>query len=234
MTRKELSIVIPVFNEEDNIESLFQRWQLDLKQTDILFEFIFINDGSTDKSLTLLSSLAKTYDSVKVFTQKNSGHGVALRQGYNLALTSEWVFQLDADSQYTPTAFLHMWKNRENYDLLIGSIPEKKASIARRLISKSSVMLVKILCRKSFNEINTPYRLMRSSDLINILPKIPPQSFAINIMLSMYYLSKGMRIFSTPLNELSRQKPRKSKLNKYIFTGALLSFFQIIQFRSRL
>lgn len=229
-----LTVVLPVFNEEKNIAHLIHRWQHYFIKKDISFEFIIINDGSTDSSLAVLEQLAKSNSTIKVYSQENKGHGPAIRKGYTLALQNDWVFQLDADSLYDTDAFEKMWNQKADYDFLVGQINQKNTTTARWLISWVSVTLVKLLCGASSNDINTPYRLMRTEDLASILPKIAEDSFAVNIMLSMYYIRNKKRKYTTPLNYADADMERKSKMNGYFLRGALLSFFQLIQFGRRL
>lgn len=230
----ELAVVLPVFNEEKNIVQLIYRWQHYFSKKNISFEFIIINDGSGDESLTILEQLSKNNNRIKVYSQENKGHGPAIRKGYTLALNSDWIFQLDADSFYDTDAFDEMWKHKENYDFLVGKINQKNTTTARRLISWISVTLVRLLCRASSKDINTPYRLMHADDVASILPKIPEDSFAVNIMVSMYYIKNKKKIYSIPLKYIDTDTIRKSKMNNYFLRGALLSFFQLIQFGRKL
>ncbi|MEP7188176.1 MAG: glycosyltransferase, partial [Roseiflexaceae bacterium] len=75
----ELSVVIPVFNEEDNLPSLHQRLTTVLRQTGLRYEIIFVDDGSRDESLSLLRALATNDPQVLVVElARNFGHQVAI------------------------------------------------------------------------------------------------------------------------------------------------------------
>lgn len=230
----QLSIVLPVYNEEGNIASLLQRWDVYLRNAGITFNFIVVNDGSTDGSLSILQELSKSNNRIIVHSQENKGHGPAIRYGYELAAQSEWVFQLDADSLYDTSAFEEMWVKKDAYDFLIGQPDQKNASAGRRFISWASVMTVRLMCGRSTQEVNMPYRLMRRAQLQQVLPAIPRDSFAVNIMITMYYLKNRKKILSVPLQYLPGSIARKSKTNPYFIRGAFVSFFQIIQFGMRL
>src|SRR5580692_2716366 len=112
-----LAVVIPVYNEQDNLIPLLQDWQPVFQETRVPYLLIFIDDGSTDNSLRLLEQVSDP--AVRVITQPNSGHGPAVLRGYRLALDAEWVFQIDSDHQLDPGAFQDLWSNRDQYDLLL-------------------------------------------------------------------------------------------------------------------
>lgn len=229
-----LSVVIPVYNEAKNLLILLERWTSFLLHQGISFEFILVNDGSTDQSAALLAQWSAQYPFVQVFTQENKGHGPAIRLGYTKALESEWVFQLDADSPYDTAAFEEMWRLRLTADFWLGEADHKNAAWFRRLISSIAVRTVQLTCGTRLRSINSPYRLMRTEDLRVILPQIPAESFAVNIMVSMYYIRHRKKIRTLVVNTIEGTAARKSRINTYFLKGALVSFWQIIQYRTRL
>ncbi|MBX2926039.1 MAG: glycosyltransferase family 2 protein [Chitinophagaceae bacterium] len=229
-----LSIVIPVFNEEKNLSRLYSTWVRAFSDLDIRYHFVFINDGSTDDSLRLLETFAAEDENVSVVNQSNQGHGPSIITGYKAALNAEWIMQMDADNPYDTDAFAEMWRHKEQYDLLVGGRKEKNAGFYRKLISLLSVFWAAVLTGKFFEHINTPYRLMRSTDVRDALAIIPPDSFAPNIMLSMYYIRKRRRIFVAALRRQPIAVVKKSSMSSYIAAGAVKSLFQLIKFRSRL
>src|SRR5579859_3453138 len=112
---KTLSIVVPVYNEEQNIFRLYTEVMTVLKTlSDFDYEFIFINDGSRDSSWALLSNLALKDQHVKCINfSRNFGHQIALTAGYDHA-QGDVIISMDADLQDPPTLILEMldaWKN---------------------------------------------------------------------------------------------------------------------------
>lgn len=116
MTTKltKLSIVIPCFNERETILSLLEA----VRDAPIASkEIILVDDGSTDGTRELLTSL-KSDDLRVIFHQKNKGKGAALRTGFSAALGDICIVQ-DADMEYDP----------QEYPLVIGPILENKADV---------------------------------------------------------------------------------------------------------
>ena len=101
-----ISIVIPFYNEEDNIdmyeERLFPVVDEISKRYNEEFNYIFIDDGSVDKTLVKLNEIAENNSSVKVIPHvKNKGLGAALKTGTDAA-DGDFVVLLDSDLTYRP------------------------------------------------------------------------------------------------------------------------------------
>ncbi|HUB60919.1 MAG TPA: glycosyltransferase family 2 protein, partial [Puia sp.] len=195
------------------------------------YHMIFIDDGSTDNSLRLLSQVDDP--SIRVITQVNAGHGPAILRGYRLALEAEWVFQIDSDHQLDPAAFQHLWSNRDQYDLLLAERVNKDASSGRRLISGISRGIVHALYGSAVKDVNSPYRLMRAACLGQALQKIPAGSFAPNVLITAWFVLKKSRIFTTKTRPRGGAGRRRSRLSGYILRGAVRSAFQTLMFRLR-
>jgi len=82
----KLSIVIPIYNEEENIDSLINRLRTVVAQMQISCEYIFVNDGSKDHSFQLIKNLALADPAVKYIDfSRNFGHQIAVSAGLDLA-----------------------------------------------------------------------------------------------------------------------------------------------------
>jgi len=115
---EKVSIVIPVYNEEDNLELLLAKLQA---LTDFEWEAIFVNDGSRDQSAEILDELAQKDDRVKVIHfLKNYGQTAAMAAGF--AHTQyDIVVPLDADLQNDPADIVHLLaKMAKGYDVVSG------------------------------------------------------------------------------------------------------------------
>jgi dolichol-phosphate mannosyltransferase len=240
--RPTLAVVIPVYNEQENLMPLLGDWQPVFQETGVPYEMIFIDDGSTDSSLRLLEQLGGP--PIRVIAQPNAGHGPAILRGYRLALEAEWVFQIDSDHQLDPAAFQDLWNNRDRYDLLLAEREDKDASFGRRLISGISRGIVHTLYGRgrasggndagsAVNDVNSPYRLIRAARLGEALRNIPAGSFAPNVLITAWFVLKKSRIFTTKTKPRGGAGRRRSKLNAYILRGAIRSAFQTLLFRLR-
>lgn len=118
----DISIIIPLLNEEESLTELHQWIAKCLSNSQYLYEVIFIDDGSTDnswKSIALLCAENKNTKAIRF--HRNYGKSQALHAGFNLA-QGEVVFTMDADLQDSPEEILGMHKRltQENLDILSG------------------------------------------------------------------------------------------------------------------
>lgn len=112
-----LSIITPTFNRAHTLPRLFQSLQA---QVDKRFEWIVVDDGSTDDTASLLNEFQnKKSCSMTILSQKNSGKHVAINKGVRAA-QGEWVVILDSDDALTPDAVATILQTKETYKLKTG------------------------------------------------------------------------------------------------------------------
>ena len=132
-----LSVVVPVFNEEKNIKILYQELINVLTKLDLTFEIIFVDDGSTDKSLAILSELQENDSKIVVISfRRNFGQTAALSAGFDYA-NGDIIITLDGDLQNDPKDIPKLLqKLSEGYDIVNGWRFDRKDSFfSRRLPS---------------------------------------------------------------------------------------------------
>jgi len=238
----ELTVVIPVFNEEKSIVGLLQDWHNTFQSIPVRYHFLIVDDGSGDNSGPILQSMKEQLPDIEIHTQTNAGHGPAILAGYRQALgidppttpAPEWIFQIDSDHQHDPSVFTTLWKNRHSFDFLLGERMDKNATLPRQFVSGISRWTVRFFYGPKVKDVNSPYRLMRSSELKEALPFIPRNTFAPNILLTAWFVFFQTRIFTTALGNRSEGIRRQSKMNRYFLRGCFQSIFQTILFRFRL
>lgn len=139
MTMKtKISAVVPIFNEEGNIEILYERTKTTFKKIDKNFEIIFVNDGSFDNSKKLLLKIARKDKKVKVITfSRNFGHMSAINAGLSHS-SGKKVVVMDADMQDPPNVIERMYrKSLEGYDVVYGIKKKRKEGFVRKFLFKS-------------------------------------------------------------------------------------------------
>ena len=140
----DVSIVVPIFNEEESLPYLVEQLLLVMKAGKESFELILVNDGSSDRSADVLDSLSKQIpEIVCIFLRKNYGQTAAMAAGFDIA-KGEVVVTLDGDLQNDPADIpLLIAKLREGYDLVSGwRFNRKDAVINRKLPSKIANRLI--------------------------------------------------------------------------------------------
>lgn len=134
----EISVVIPVYNEEVNIKHLIERLMTSLNALNRSFEIIFTNDGSKDQSLSLLCAAQEQYpDHISVINFKgNFGQHMAIIAGFEIA-RGDIIVTLDADLQNPPEEIYKLLeKVDEGYDYVSSYRDKRKDNFFRTYLSK--------------------------------------------------------------------------------------------------
>jgi glycosyltransferase involved in cell wall biosynthesis len=134
----DLSVVFPVFNEEENVPILLDEIARALEGKGWTYEMVAVDDGSADRSLAVLRDLKTRYSMLRVITfEKNSGQTAALDAGWRAA-RGRFVVSLDADLQNDPADIPKMMKEleRSGSDMVIGVRVNRKDTWSRRMQSK--------------------------------------------------------------------------------------------------
>jgi glycosyltransferase involved in cell wall biosynthesis len=128
-----VSIIIPIFNEEENIASLVDNISEALKRQAFTYEVLFINDGSTDSSGQILEQLADTNKQLKLIQlRRNYGQTAAIMAGFDFA-SGHIIVPMDADLQNDPRDIPKLVeKIKEGYDVCSGWRKERKDSLLKR------------------------------------------------------------------------------------------------------
>lgn len=133
-----LSVVIPIFNEEECLTEMYRQASKVLKILDRSYEIIFVNDGSTDKSSLILKNIQANDENVKIINlSRNFGHQAAITAGMNCAV-GDALFTIDGDLQDPPEVMLEMvnkWK--DGFDIVYAKhIKRKGETIFKKATAK--------------------------------------------------------------------------------------------------
>ncbi len=134
----DLSVVFPVYNEEENVPVLLDEIVKALAGQPWTYEIIAVDDGSRDRSLDVLREMREKVPNLRVITfEKNSGQTAALDAGWRAA-RGEFVVSLDADLQNDPADIPRMMREREarGVDMIIGVRVNRHDTWSRRMQSK--------------------------------------------------------------------------------------------------
>jgi len=230
----ELALVMPVYNEQACIAGVVRSWREMLDGMGIRYRMLVLDDGSTDGTGAVLDAFAAE-DGVEVIHKPNSGHGPTILRGYRRAVClADWVFQCDSDDEMKPEAFPALWAMREQYDALFGVRAGRKQGAARRLISACSRLTVRMLFGRGVEDVNTPYRLIRSRALAKIIERVPDDTFAPNVIVSGALCRAGAKIYNHPVPHECRSTGNVSIVKWKLWRAALTSFWQTLRCRPRI
>lgn len=164
MNKTDISVVIPIYNEAENIRELYDRLTASITPISPRYELIFIDDGSTDNSLNMLKDLRSKDKNIRIlkFT-RNFGQQSAVLAGFRHC-KGEIIIQLDADLQNPPEEIPKLiQKLNEGFDLVSGVRKKRQDSFLRKTCSSFLFFLVSKLMGKKIRLDISSFRVMKRS-----------------------------------------------------------------------
>ena len=166
-----LSVVIPVHNELDSLEELNFRLYNTLKneKTIDLFELIYVDDGSTDKSNQLLCNLIKNSNSSLITLRANFGKSMALLAGF-LSAKGDYIATIDSDLQDFPEDIPILFEslNKFNCDLVCGWRSKRKDTLAKKFVSGLYNKTIKLITGLEIHDHNCGLKLYKKEVISHI------------------------------------------------------------------
>jgi len=208
MTRPDLSVVFPVYNERENIPLLLDEIHQALRKTPLTYEIIAINDGSSDGSLEALRTRQSSDSSLRVFSlEKNSGQTAALDAGWRAA-EGEYVVSLDADLQNDPADIPAMFARlqREGVDMMIGVRTNRRDTIGRKLQSKIGNAIRNWITGDQISDTGCSLKLVRRSSIDRVRLYTGMHRFLPTLL-----RIEGFKVAEMPVNH----RPRQFGVSKY-------------------
>lgn len=160
-----LSVVVPVYNEVDNVEPLHREIDAALAGLEGGVEFVYVDDGSRDGSGERLLELAKRDQRVRVIRfDANHGQSAALDAGFR-AVQGEFTVTLDADLQNDPADIPRLLEALDRADVVNGVRMKRRDSRVRKISSRIANGFRNWITRESVTDVGCSLRVMRSSYL---------------------------------------------------------------------
>ena len=205
----KLYIVIPAYNESENIRQLVEDWYPVIEKHNGEGEsrMVVIDDGSRDDTFKILCEMAKDRPLLQPLTKENAGHGATVLYGYKYALAhgADYIFQTDSDGQTLPDEFEPFWKRRKKYDMVIGWRRVRGDGAGRVFVTRTLRKVINLCFRVKIPDANTPYRLMNARTLEKYIDIIPEDYFLTNVVVSVIFKKKGCRTRYIPITFRPRQ-----------------------------
>lgn len=214
-----LMIVIPAYNEEMNIESVVKQWHPIVERIGKESRLFVINDGSTDGTQEKLAGLQKIYPHLYAVNKANQGHGATILYGYRCAIAegADYIFQTDSDGQTLPEEFWQLWEKRRECGLLIGSRKDRQDGWQRVLVTRVLRLVLRLTFGCWVEDANTPFRLMKSEQLEEVMKEIPENYSLSNVLMTVLYTKKNLGVQYFPITFRPRQGGKNSINMKRIF-----------------
>ena len=203
MNRVNLSIIIPVYNEEKTVGETISSLISKASSLGITHEIIAVNDASTDKSEGILEKFVPSIK--KINHPFNKGYGASLKTGIKQS-RYDWIMIMDGDGTY-PVEFLpSLLKEIGQYDMVIGARDKNSKGIPseRKLAKKFLNRFAGYLAGKTVPDLNSGMRLFKKEMVLNYWD-IFPDRFSFTSTLTMIGLAKGYETAFVPIDYYKRQ-----------------------------
>lgn len=218
---KNVSLVLPAFNEEKAIEKTIREFQ----KVDIFDEIIVVDNNSSDKT----SQIAKKCG-VIVVSEKRQGYGYALRRGYSEA-NSDLIISCDVDGTYDANDVKYLLKLSNKYDFVFGSRPRAKKqwlrgsnmTFIRRFTNRLISSFINILFGgKSLTDLGCTFRLMNKKSYLKIKDYFHIGGAHFQPELTILALINGVSITEVPVHY--KERIGESKLSGTFSQGFKLAW----------
>lgn len=195
----ELTIIIPVYDEEDNMNRLEKELKIFLDTVLKKTKILFVNDGSKDNSQVLIESICKRNEHFYYISfAENQGLSTAIKAGFDHADT-ELIGYIDADLQTSPQDFSILLKEIEHCELVTGVRADRKDSFIKNASSTIANKIRRAFTHDGMDDTGCPLKIMKA----DFAKKIPMFN-GLHRFLPAMILLQGGRIKQVPVRHFPR------------------------------
>ena len=227
MNQIQISIVVPLYNEEAVFPELIARLDKLISNLSLNIEVVLIDDGSTDKTSSMMSQLALFNSHYScVFLSRNYGHQIALSAGLQEAKGDEGVFIIDGDLQDPPELLPVFYKKmKEGFDVIYAIRKKRKESIIKRFAYYLFYRVQKKLIPFEIPIDSGDFSLL-SRKVVNVLNKMPEESKYVRGLRAWIGLKQYGIAYERNERQAGKSKYSTGKLLKLAYNG-IFNFTEI-------
>lgn len=164
-----ISIILPIFNEKKSLNHVLFAWNKYLSTTNIDFEFLLCEDGSTDGTKDLIGELLNLYPCIDLSTKERRGYGGGVLAGINKA-QKDYILCIDSDGQCMPDSFDFFLENIDQNSVLIGIRSPRKDPAIRKAYSFMFKAYFNLLFDTAIADPSCPYILASKQLFLSTVP----------------------------------------------------------------
>lgn len=228
-----LSIVIPIYNEQEVIEKVIRDIHSAILSKLPDSELLAIDDGSSDSTPFLLDNLAREYSQVIPFHKENGGHGDALLYGMARA-EGQYMFLMDSDGQTDPNDFWLLWNRRDQAKFLCGVRVRRYDPLHRLVIARLLRIGIRILFCAHCRDANVPFKLFTKEFWQKASPFIPRETLTPSLFLSIWARKSTDGFEEVDISHLPRQSGSSTIRYLKLMRFCARAFLQLLMFRRAL
>ena len=226
-------IVIPTYNERDNIEELLEA----ITRIEPAAHLLIVDDNSPDHTSEIVENLIKSTYTDRLFLLKRTGKmglGTAYLDGFKWALTRDYdyIFEMDADLSHNPKYLPDFLAAIQTHDVVVGSryVPGggvRNWGVIRKFISRGGSLYARTILGIPLRDLTSGFKCFRSEVLRAIdLDGIKSNGYSFQIEMTYRAKCKGFRVVETPI-VFEDRTVGKSKMSRKIFLEAVLMVWKL-------
>ena len=224
-----LSIVLPAYNEETNVENAVNEVSAVARQLNMDHEIILVNDGSTDRTGEVARELAGRIPNLRIVEHfPNRGYGGALKAGFDAA-SKELIAFFPADKQFDFREVELLLHRIDDADIVCGYRANRRDNVIRKLNAFGWKMVVRLLLGNLCRDIDCGFKVFRRRILSQV--KMVSDGAMVDTELLAGARARGFNIVEEPLTHLPRTSGEATGANFKVIARA---FRDLVQFRLRL
>ena len=217
--RPQLSLIFPVFDEEQNLGELLDAALRIAPRLAADFEVIVVDDGSRDRSGAIIDAWSRTHPSVRRLSHAaNRGYGAALRTGLREA-RGQLVFFSDADLQFDLAELEKLLAHTDRFDIVAGFRAPRRDPWPRRLLAAGWGGLVRVLFGLRVRDIDCAFKVFHR----RVIEAMPIESIGafVNTEILVRATAAGFRIHQVPVTHRRRRHGQQTGANMRVIARAL-------------
>ena len=188
-----LYVVMPAYNEEENIEEVVSSWYPVLEGKSPESRLVVADAGSKDKTHEILLRMKETMPQIEIISDTGTFHGPKVIALYNYAIANgaDYIFQTDSDGQTDPKEFGAFWDMRTAYKGIFGHRKVRGDGKSRAFVEKVVCFLLKLYFHVKVPDANAPFRLMNAQTVAKYIGRLDKDYNLPNIMMTTYFSYYG-------------------------------------------
>jgi glycosyltransferase involved in cell wall biosynthesis len=228
MKNRNISVIVPVYNEEETIFDVLQNIEGYMRERGGNYEIIAVNDASTDKSVEIIKSMGSRIKLIE--HSSNRGYGAALKTGIKNS-NYDLLVIIDGDATYPCDKIEELLRYIDEFDMVVGARIgiDAKLSLIRKIGKWPIVKLAEYLTNIRIPDINSGFRVMKK-DIVNKFMNILPEGFSFTTTITLAMLTNNYDVKYIPISYKSRYgkskfHPIKDTMNFIQLTVKTVMYF---------
>lgn len=225
MNSLTLSIFLPTFNEEKNIEKTLRDILSFVENSQRIsnYELLVINDGSTDATKSMVEKISQENPRIKLISHTtNQGYGAAVRTGIRNS-QHEYIFFTDADGQFNISNLNNFFAYIPEYEAVIGYRENRKDTLQRKIKASVWGILVRIFFKLKVHDIDCAFKLVKREVFKNMHMNSNGNMISAELLIQMY--AQRVKITELPVEHLPRVHGVSKGANVSVILRALKEIY---------